>query len=183
MHRPFLLTRVLPACVVAVLALVALTACGSSGSSDAASTTAAPTNSDSNAGSSAFAKYTACLKQHGVTVPSFAGGRRSGNGGPPTGRRNMTSAQRTAFQKAQSACASLRPSGAFGGPGPGGGRNSQASAAFDNCLKLNGVTLTGNTRPDQASAKVKKAMAACASLRPSPSAGGQPPTSTNTNQG
>ena len=90
--------------------------------------------------------------------PSTDGG---GNGGPPP--------QNAKFQKAQAACASLRPAGANGGfPGQG---NGAAIAAFRNCLKINGVTAaTART-----SAKFKKATAACASLLPQRQA---PPTTT-----
>ncbi len=62
----------------------------------------------------ALAAYTACLKSHGVNIPT------SGSGGPgPGGFR--TQSQSPAFSSAAQACASLRPK--FGG-GAGAGRFS-----------------------------------------------------------
>jgi hypothetical protein len=90
------------------------------------------------------------------------------------------------FQKAATACKSLRPSGGFGGLGGSGGVNSTAFAAYRNCLKLHGVTLptggasksgAGSTPPttiDQSSPTVKSALAACASLQPSASSSPRP---------
>jgi hypothetical protein len=43
------------------------------------------------------------------------------------------------YQKAFQACASLRPTGTFGGFG--GGLNSAQAAAYRNCLQIHGVTL------------------------------------------
>jgi hypothetical protein len=79
------------------------------------------------------------------------------------------------------ACASLRPSGLQAGPGggaPGGGANSAAFAAYRNCLTLHGVKATAQIGPGGATltASEKKAMTACASLRPKLTA----PTTTTT---
>jgi hypothetical protein len=162
---------------------LALAACGnSSASGSGTSTTTA-------AGKPSRAAYTACLKQHGVTLPSFGGrpgGGTTGGETPPSftpgsgsfpggtgggGFRNNPK-----FAKAESACKSLRPSGGFGGFGGGaGGFNSSAFAAYRNCLKLHGVTLpTGGTRPTGStppttSASEQAALQACAALRPTPS--------------
>ena len=168
--------------LVGVAPLV-LAACGSS--------SAAPsTTSGSGASKASATAYTACLKQHGVTLPSFPGG----SGGPPPGGGTPPSfgsggtgpggggfGNNPKFQEAAAACKSLRPSGGFGGFGGSGGLNSTAFAAYRNCLKLHGVTLptggastggAGSTPPstiDQSSPTVKAALAACASLRPSAS--------------
>jgi hypothetical protein len=167
-----LLTLVLPLSAVA---------CGSSSSASSGTTTAASTTtgSASNA-SSTFAKYTSCLRQNGVTLPNF--GRRGTNGAPPNGtpptgtnpdgtnRPRLSTAQRQKFQKAQTACSKYLPAGARNGRGffggGGNGQNSQAFAAYRNGLKLHGVTFSAGSRPQTQSAKVQKAMAACASLRP-----------------
>lgn len=163
-----------------------LAACGSS--SAAPSTTSSTSSGKSSKPSQAA--YTACLKQHGVTLPNFSGG----SGGPPTGGETPPSfgsggpapggggfGNNPKFQKAASACKSLRPSGGFGGFGGSGGVNSTVFAAYSNCLKLHGVTLptggastggAGSTPPstiDQSSPTVKAALAACASLQPSAS--------------
>jgi hypothetical protein len=137
-----------------------------------------------------MAKYTACLKKNGVTLPSGAAGGPPGAGGgpggaPPTGTSTTQRPARPAggnatFAKAQTACASLRPAGlragGFGGPGGAGGANSAAFAAYRNCLTLHGVKASAVAGPNAAAptAKTKKALAACSSLRPTP----QAPTTT-----
>jgi len=78
-----------------------------------------------------------------------------GGFGKPAGVDDAT------WQKAQEACASLRPSG-----GPGGGRRN---AAYENCLKENGVTTTGGGSAT-ADPAVRKAMEKCQVLRGRPSA-------------
>jgi hypothetical protein len=184
-----------------VTTAVAVAACGGSGSS-ASTTGTTGTTSTSAAGaagganSAAMAKYTACLEQNGVTLPTFgAGGPGGGAGGggqggaPPTGTNAQGGARRLGgnpkFQKAVAACASLRPAGLRGGfGGRGGGANSAAFAAYRNCLTLHGVKASqlnfggaGSTKP---SAKVQKAMTACASLRPQGRAPSAPTTTTPT---
>jgi hypothetical protein len=135
-----------------------------------------------------MARYTACLKQHGVTMPSGGGAPPGGGAGgtPPTGTNaapptgttggtrpaggpQMTAAQRAGFQKATTACASVRPSGLRFGPGGGnGGQNSAAFAAYRNCLQLHGVKAAAVLGPAGATltATQQKAVTACASLRP-----------------
>jgi hypothetical protein len=117
-----------------VVVVLALAACGSG--TGAAGPSATPSASPSG-GASSFAAYAACLRNHGVKLPSFGG---TGNGGtpptnpptnPPSGSlppngggafgRNLTPAQRKMFQAAQMACASLRPQGGPFGRGVGGG--------------------------------------------------------------
>jgi hypothetical protein len=106
-----------------------------------------------------------------VTLPARgAGGAPGAGNGPPStnggGGGPGQGAGNPKFQKAQAACASLRPAGAGRGFGGQGG-NSAANAAFTNCLKINGVTATTS----RTSAGFKKAMTACASLRPQPQQG------------
>ncbi len=195
-------------------ALAALAAgCGgsSSASGSAAATGSTSTSSSTNSNAAAFSKYQSCLQSHGVTFPGRGNGNGgppqsgfqpgqgtppsgappqggNGQGGPPGGF-GLSAAQRQKFQAAQQACSKLLPAGArngggFFGRGGGGGQNSQAFAAYRNCLKLNGVTLSQGFRPGGAtpSAKVQKAMNACAALRPSfgRGGGGQPPPTTTT---
>jgi hypothetical protein len=160
-------------------------ACGS-----ASGTTAGKSGTGLNKSSKATqAAYTACLKQHGVNLPNFSGG----SGGPPANGETPPSFGSGAsgpgagglgnspkFQKAATACKSLRPSGGFGGLGGSGGVNSTAFAAYRNCLKLHGVTLptggaansagsTPSTTLSQSSPTVKAALQACAALQPSAS--------------
>lgn len=170
-----------------VVAGLALAACGSSSSSSSApaTTTTAAAGAAGGPQSAAFTKYAACLKAHGASLPAF-GGRSRGSGTtttPPTttttpgatrarGSRfgSLTAAQRAALTKAQAACSSLLPAGARGGFGRGfggGGFSSPAFAAYRNCLKLHGVTLSAGIRPGTTqTAKQKAAYAACAALRP-----------------
>lgn len=136
----------------------------------------------------AFAKYTACLKAQGVTLPAF-GGRR-GFGGPDDnnggGMTSTTPAPRPTLsakqQAAMAKCASLRPTfgrGGFGGPansgtnsggGFGGGvANTPANiATYISCLNTNGVnisTLADLQGLDRQSPKIAAALAACRSKR------------------
>ncbi|GIM88477.1 hypothetical protein [Paractinoplanes toevensis] len=99
---------------------------------------------------------------------SFGGGR--GQGGFPGGGgfQKPDNVDDATWQKAQEACASVRPS--FGGGMNGGnGRNGGgANAAYQNCLKENGVTDTSNL--NTADATVKKAIETCKVLQPQASA-------------
>jgi hypothetical protein len=167
--------------IALVLAATCLAACG--GSSGAASNTGATTSTGAatittggtagTAGrnSAAFTKYTACLKKNGVSLPTRGAGGApgAGNGAPGTNGSNGGAppgqgAGNSKFQKAQAACATLRPAGAGRGFAGRQGGNSAASAAYRNCLKIQGVT-AGTSRTGAA---FKKAIAACASLRPQP---------------
>jgi hypothetical protein len=184
-----------------VLTTVGLAACGGgsspSASSTSSTTTPATTTGTAAAGGpggAAFARYTSCLEQHGVTLPT----RGSGGGGPATGAAGANGAggpggffggaNSAKFRTAQTACANLLPAGlrrgGFGG-GAGGGANSAAFAAYRNCLSLHGVTLAaagfrrnGGQGAPKPTAKMTKALKACASLRPSFT--GRPPSSTTT---
>jgi hypothetical protein len=171
------------------LALV-LAGCGGSKTTPAAASTtsssaaavtssaaSAPAPSGSAAGgarnSAAFQKYTACLSQHGVTVPTFSG-RPGGSGGPRvsgsarpfasgSGRPRFSGSARPrgsgggfgffggasanpSTQAAMKACANLLPAGAVGFGGRAGGAISATTyASFKSCMSDNGVTLTGTT--------------------------------------
>ncbi len=167
-----------------------LSACGGAAASGSSTSTTKPS------GKASEAAYVSCLKQHGVTLPNF----NRGSGGPPAGGTRPTFTPGSGsfpggaagagggffqnnpkFQKAATACKSLRPSGGFGGgfgrAGGAGGFNSTAFAAYRNCLKLHGVTLptpgakppvgsTPSTTFNQSSSAFQAATQACAALRP-----------------
>ena len=174
-----------------VLGASSLAACGggsgSASSSDTSTSTAAASTASGGAGatgtrSAAFTKYVACLKKNGVDLPAGGPGGAPGSGGAPGAGNGAPSTDGNGaappvpggdsarFQKAQAACSSLRPAGANGGFPGAGGASGAATAAFRNCLKINGVTAS----TARTSAKFKKAMAACASLLPQ--RGTPPPT-------
>ena len=177
-----------------VAGALTLAACGG-GSGSATTTDTADSNGSTtpaaNAANTAeVAKYTACLEKNGVTLPTRGADGPPGEGGPPPDGEAPPSTDggtppappggnNAKFAKAQKACASLRPAGARMG-GPGTGANSAEFAAFRNCLTLNGVKASeaGAAPGATQTAKVKKAMAACASLRPART--GQPPAATTT---
>jgi hypothetical protein len=194
-------TRVLAVTAGLVGVAVLVAACGGSTKASSASSTtpaASPAASatpsaapGSAAGSAApggrngaaFAAYTACLAQHGVTVPSFsAGARPSGTfSRPPGGFSRAPGASRgpggggggfggfgspnPSTSAARAACASLLPAGAFG---PGSRTISATTfAAFKSCMSDNGVTIT-STDPqtamrglDRTDAKTAAALKIC----------------------
>jgi hypothetical protein len=151
----------------AVAALAA--ACGCSGSGTKPASNAAP-NGGQGGGAQA---YVACLRQHGVNLPTpngsrgprpsnrpspgASGGNRGGFGfgdQPPPGVDQQT------WTQAQQACASVRPS-------PGAGRDNGAFTAYRNCLSDHGVTMNGRQdQLDQNDPKVAAALKACEPLRP-----------------
>ncbi|MER7273704.1 hypothetical protein ABT369_04555 [Dactylosporangium sp. NPDC000244] len=113
----------------------------------------------------------------GEPRPSGSGGFRGGGpGGGPGGffgSEAPNGVDQQVWEKAQKACASLRPSGFPGGGfGNGGGnRGNGQDAAYRNCLTEHGVTITGSTEQlDTSDAKVAAAVQACAPLKPSPRA-------------
>jgi hypothetical protein len=90
----------------------------------------------------------------------FGGGGPGGGGfgGRPDGVDDET------WQKAQEACASVRPTGGPGaGPGGGQGGGGNAGAAYRNCLNENGVTPENQNSTDDP--VVAAAMTKCAPLR------------------
>ncbi|MBG0562296.1 hypothetical protein [Actinoplanes aureus] len=158
--------------VAASVAVLFTTACG--GGSDSGST--------SNA-SSAFASYISCLNENGVTITMPSGGpgggarpsgqpRPDNSGGPRGGGfpggggfGKPADVDDATWEKAQSACASLRPSM---GAGLGNRGDNGANAAYTNCLKENGVTDTTNL--DTTDATLQKAVETCAVLKPAATA-------------
>jgi hypothetical protein len=161
--RPSLrqLGTALPLAVLALLCALVVAACGSS---SAASAPASSTGTSST--SASLTAFRDCLKQHGFTAQPGAGG---GNRPSPS----------SAFQKAMTACASLRPAGGFGGGGgrPGGGAagsTNPAFAKFQACLKDHG----GSTGKSSAAA-----IAACRSLLPNGGQGNAAGSGTTTTAG
>jgi hypothetical protein len=114
--------RIMVAGVAVPTLLLAVAACGGAASAaPAAATRPSPGNSPDPTGANA---YLNCLREHGVT--GFGGGSSSGS-----------SSSSSAINKARQACASLRPSGGFGGSGG----FSAALSKFESCLSAHGVTL------------------------------------------
>ena len=117
-------------------ALLFSAACGSSGGK----ASAAPSGSVSASGG--FAAYAACLRQHGVNIPTARPTAR------PSGRAGGGFLGGGANQQAIQACRSLAPQG--GGRGGFGGRGMQELQAFRSCLSDHGVKLptpTPGARP------------------------------------
>jgi hypothetical protein len=162
----------------ATTAALTLTACGSSSSgADGASTTAsaattagaasAPGTSTTRDGaptSAERARLSACLQQHGVTLPQRPRGA-AGRSGPTTpngpgggfrgalrtssgGFRNLSAAERArlqAMRAAFQACGGARfgrfRGGFGGGAGPGNAPSRAALRRFVACMRANGVEL------------------------------------------
>ena len=169
---------------VASAAVLASAACG--GGSDNSTTGSTEGQNGGGRNNAAFTAYLDCLKTNGVTITMPSGGARTrpsgepraypsgmprpsgsagfrGGGGFPGGGgfTKPDGVDDATWQKAQTACASLRPS--FGGGGRNGGNGM--NAAYRNCLKEHGVTTTGKLDP--ADPTVKKAMDTCKVLQPS----------------
>lgn len=155
MKRIYVSTLVSAAAGIAAVGLIA--GCSSSSSTG---TTADATSAASAA--SGYSAYTACLTQHGVTLPSrgaFGAGRRTHAAGSYTpgarpsggaggfGGFGGASANPTMAAAIQ-ACASDRPTGAAGGFGGGGGFSGGSSrlTAFRSCMTQQGEALP-TTRP------------------------------------
>jgi hypothetical protein len=175
--------RVAAVLIAGATAVAFAAACGGG---DSGSTGSTASNGNGGGGTNAFAAYTQCLQKNGVTItrPSDRAGRPSGAARPsgmPRPRPSGSFGARGGFpggggfgkpagvddatwQKAQSACASLRPSG---GPGGfrGGGDNG-ANAAYRNCLQNHGVTLGQGTALNTADPATAKAIETCKVLRP-----------------
>ncbi|GAB1640238.1 hypothetical protein [Krasilnikovia sp. MM14-A1259] len=164
----------------ATLLLTSVTVMLAAGCSGGGDTTAAGATPGGQGRGQQFTAYVDCMKQNGVplTLPSFgprpgASGRPQGtgypsgmprpdrSGGPRRGGgflEKPAGVDDATWQKAQAACATLRPSGR-----PGGGNG--AAGAYRNCLRQHGVTLGGNA--NTADPAVAKALEACKVLRPS----------------
>lgn len=178
------------------LLLLTLTACGGSASSNDSSTatarSSAATSDPGQAGTQPdFAAYRDCMTQNGVTLPDrgqggppaggFPSGAPSGmpTGAPPFGgpggQGGFTlpdGVDQATFDKAQTACASLRPNFGAGGGGPA--FDQTAVAAFKSCLGDHEVKVPDGdnwmTQLDRSDPTVKAAMETCAPLLPQPSA-------------
>jgi hypothetical protein len=126
-----------------------------------ASASAAPASGGQAGGGAAFAQYQDCLRAHGAPVPSFSPGTRRPGSGAPTGTfsrppggfggsrgpggfgLNGDASANPTFAAAIEACASVRPSGGFGGAGGGRTLSAATLAAFASCMSDNGVPVTG----------------------------------------
>ena len=155
---------------VASAALFSVAACGSE-----------PETPDG--GGNAFSAYTRCLAENGVPVTMPSGGARGRPSAFPSGLPRPSGSARpgggfpggsfgrpagvddATWEKAQQACASVRPSGRPDGDGRGDGM----STAYRNCLQDNGVTL-GRNAPATGDPAVRKAVEACKALAPTASA-------------
>jgi hypothetical protein len=180
--------RIAALCVAASATVLLAAACSSGGDSPDAS---GGNGGGGNArGNSAFAAYTDCLKKNGVTITLPSGGPRNRPSGEPRTRPSGyprpsgSAGQRgggfpggggfgkpagvddATWQKAQQACASVRPSGGPGGGGFGRGQgNNGANTAYRNCLRDHGVTM-GQGGLSTADPTVAKALETCKVLRP-----------------
>ena len=102
--------------------LLAVAACGAAAS---ASPSAASSPSPGSASPGSASAYFNCLREHGVT------------GGYGTRTSSGSNSSSSTINSARKACASLRPSGGFGGSGG----FSAAFGKFESCLSAHGVTL------------------------------------------
>ncbi len=107
--------------------LLAVAACGAT-----ASASPSAGSSSSPGGTNA---YLNCLREHGVT--GFGTGSSSGSSSSGSSSSGSSSSSST-INSARQACASLRPSGGFGGSSGG---FSAAFGKFESCLSAHGVTL------------------------------------------
>jgi hypothetical protein len=125
--------------VAAVAACCALAACGSSSSNSSSSASATGSSSTTASASARRTALAACLKKHGVTLPS----RPAGAGGGPPGSGTATPGANGAPPANGTPPANgAPPAGGYGGGGPGffrsgGGRgfagNPKFRAAFQAC--------------------------------------------------
>jgi hypothetical protein len=107
--------------------LLAVAACGGSASASPARATAPSPGSSSDPGGASA--YFNCLRQHGVTG--------TGKGSSSGSSSSSSTPSSSTINNARQACASLRPSGGFGGSGG----FSAAFTKFESCLSAHGVTL------------------------------------------
>ena len=168
---------------MASAAVLLAAACGGSTSS----TTTGSGGGNGNGGgrnNAAFTAYIACMAKNGVTITLPSGGARpsrspgefpsgqprpSGSagargGGFPGGGgmfQKPAGVDDATWQKAQEACASVRPSGRGNGNG--------ANQAYRNCLQQHGVTTQGGNL-NTTDPTVQKAIETCKVLRPTASA-------------
>jgi hypothetical protein len=119
--------RIMTAGMAVPVLLLAVAACGGSASASPARASAPSPGSSSDPGGASA--YLNCLRQHGVT--GFGKGSSSGSSSSASTPSSST------INNARQACASLRPSGGFGGSGG----SSAAFSKFESCLSAHGVTL------------------------------------------
>ncbi|MEV7628552.1 hypothetical protein [Actinoplanes sp. NPDC089786] len=126
--------------------------------------------------------YFECLQKNGVTITRPSGDARPSRDARPSGEPRPSGQPRpggggfggkpegvddATWEKAQAACASVRPSFGPGSGGNGRGGRGQMSPAYRNCLQENGATLgEGSPAPDDAA--LTKAREACKALAPTP---------------
>jgi hypothetical protein len=175
-HAP--LSRMARLALVTLVAGIVLTACGSASTSSTSKTS----SSASSGGRARATTLAACLRKHGVTLPtgSRGGGPPSGGGAgaPGGGAPGGGSAK---LQAAFKACGASTP-GAQGGAG--GGFTRQTVAKYVTCVRQHGYSLPkpnfsgkGAVFPAsvQSNPKFKSANRTCQSLlRPSGSPGSPP---------
>jgi hypothetical protein len=180
----------------AALLMLTLSACGG-GSSSAGSTSPSAAASAGAAGPGTggrpdFTAYRDCMAQNGVTLPDFGGAGAPGSppsgipttppsglpsGGPGAGGPGAfplpSGVDQATFDKAQTACASLRPQ--FGAGGGGRQIDATALAAFKSCLGDHDVTVSDAQdwmrQLDRTDPKVSAALKTCAPLLPAPGSG------------
>lgn len=104
----------------------------------------------------------------GQPRPSGSAGGRNGGGFPGGGGgfQKPDNVDEATWTKAQEACASVRPS--FGGGNRGNNGGGGANAAYNDCLKKNGVTDTSAL--NTADAATQKAIETCKVLQPAATA-------------
>ncbi len=180
------------ACLLALIALLALAGCGSSGGSTSSSTTT--TSGFASKGGTPFAsknpKLVACLKEHGVELPSpgASGGPPASPGAPPNfgggapgGKPNAK--MREAFEK----CGMNKfPAGQGRPPGPPNANSAtfrKSLTEYVACVRKNGYdlpepnlsgkgTVFNSSKVNQEDPKFKAASAKCANLIHMPGPGG-----------
>jgi hypothetical protein len=118
--KPLLRHRAQLACG-GILAAVAIAGCGSSSSTGTSASASTGAPGGGGARTQLSSKVTACLKQHGITLPS-GGGRGRGFGGPPSGGAGYGGPP-------TGAGAGRPPSGATGSGGPAAGASGKSGKA------------------------------------------------------
>jgi hypothetical protein len=192
--------RLLAALTITVIAALCLAACGSSSSSSSSSSSAAGAiggaggaGAGAAGGTANRAKLTACLKQHGVTLPPRPAGGGGGYGPPPGAGNGGGGGGSGGFGGGQGPAGNPKFRAAFQACGGGAGfrgrqgnfRPSSATITkFADCVKQHGYTLPkanlsgkGPVYPVniERNAKFQSASRACQSVLRPTGAGGAPP--------
>jgi len=193
-------TRKLAPLIACVAASFALAACGSS-SSGSSSSASASTKTGATGTAAGRTKLVACLKQHGVTLPSRPGGfggqrfapggggpGTTGRGGRPPGGRRGGGGFAGRFRSDPKLQAAFKACGAnFGGRRFAGAPQHAAITRFATCVRQHGYQLPkpnfsgkGPVFPAriETNAKFKSASRACQGvLAPGPAGGAGQSTS------